>query len=197
MHLLPDRLNPRTVRQPPDDNARVPFTRKAFYDLAAETRDIALELARHDQHRVNLDRCYAFNAWLPTVKQYDLLAPRLDDLTPARPVTRRQVIIIGIVVGIFLLLLVPEKVGLVSNRVILWAYTLSLIFFFFVPERYYGSTIEHLEGKTLRVVVELEELLMTNQFGFSEAAFFQVKENLAEASRELRQQLDLAHRKWR
>jgi len=197
MHLLPDRLNSRKLRPSPDDNARTPLTRKVFYDLAAETRDIALELARHDQHRVNLDRCYAFNAWLPKVKRYDLLAPRLDDLTPARPVTRRQVIIIGVVLGIFLLLLVPEKVGPVSNRVIAWAYTFSLIFFYFVPERYYGSTVEHLEGKTLRVVVELENLLLTNQFGFSEAAFFQVKENLSTARRELRQQLDLAHRKWK
>ena len=192
MHLLPDRINPRKFSQRSD--ARVPLTRKAFYDLAAECREIALELARHDQHRVNLDQCHAFNNWLPKVKRYDLLAPRVRNLSLARPVTRRQIIIIGIVAGIFLFLLCPDQVGPVSRRVILYAYVLSLIFFYFIPERYYGTTVELLEGKTLRVVDELEALLLSGQVDFSKAAFFQIKENLAEARRELRQQLDLAHR---
>ena len=50
---------------------------------------------------------------------------------------------------------------------------------------------------TLRVVDELERILLEGDTGFTPAAFFQVKENLTEARRELRQQIDLAHRRWR
>ena len=174
----------------------VPLTRKAFYDLAADTRRMATDLARYDQHRVDLDQCRLFNAWLPTVKRYDRLTERLTDLAPARPVSRRQVLMVGAAAGLALFLFIPLQVGPISNRTIVYAYALSLILLFFIPERFYGTTVEMLEGKLLRVVETMEDLLLHGDLGFSEAAFFRVKANLVEAKRELRQQLDLAHRSW-
>ena len=51
-----------------------PLTRKAFYDLTAYCRTYAAELARHDQHRVNLKQCHRFNSWLAELKTYDKLS---------------------------------------------------------------------------------------------------------------------------
>jgi hypothetical protein len=186
------RQRPLRLRSEPT----VPLTRKAFYQLTAETRQMAADLACYDQHRVDLDQCRLFNAWLPKVKRYDRLAERLVDLPPARPISRRQVLMVGAAAGLALLLFIPLQVGPVSGRVIVWAYTLSLVCFFFIPERFYGTTVELLEGKLLRIVETMEDLLLHGELGFSEAAFFRVKANLTEAKRELRQQLDLAHRPW-
>jgi hypothetical protein len=44
-----------------------------------------------------------------------------------------------------------------------------------------------------RVVETLEKILLSQEMQFSEAAFFQVKENLQIAHEELRQQIHLAH----
>ena len=184
----------RPWRSPPEST--VPLTRKALYDLAADTRRMATDLARYDQHRVDLDQCRLFNAWLPKVKRYDRLAERLADLAPARPISRLQVLVVGAAAGLALLIFIPLQVGRVSGRTIVYAYALSLILFFFIPERFYGTTVELLEGKLLRIVETMEDLLLHGELGFSEAAFFRVKANLIEAKRELRQQLDLAHRPW-
>ena len=54
-----------------------------------------------------------------------------------------------------------------------------------------------IEGKVLRIVEMLEAILQKGDLGFTEAAYFQAKENLQAARTELRQQIDLAHRKWR
>ena len=72
-----------------------------------------------------------------------------------------------------------------------------LIVAFFVPERLYGTTIELLEGKVLRVVDALEHVLQSEELGFTEAVYFHVKEDLQASKQELRQQIDLAHRRWR
>ncbi|MCC6457318.1 MAG: hypothetical protein IT328_20355, partial [Caldilineaceae bacterium] len=42
----------------------------------------------------------------------------------------------------------------------------------------------------------LEQMLQADELGFSEAAYFRVKENLESARRDLREQIDLAHRRW-
>ena len=49
-------------------------------------------------------------------------------------------------------------------------------------------------GKVLRIVDTLLDLLNGGAMDFSEAAFFQARENLLAAHEELRQQIDLAHR---
>src|SRR5690606_8308781 len=61
----------------------IPLTRKEFFDLAEECRAYAVELAHHDQARVNLHHCYRFNAWLARVKSYEQLGPALATLGPA------------------------------------------------------------------------------------------------------------------
>jgi hypothetical protein len=69
----------------------------------------------------------------------------------------------------------------------------TLVLLFFLPESLYGTTVELLEGKVLRIVEILEDLLFSQKMGLTEAVFFQVKENLESARHELRQQIHLAH----
>ena len=64
------------------------LTRKEFYQLAIECREWALDLARHDQHRVVPAQCHAFNRWLQKLKGYERLEDGAGRLTFARPITR-------------------------------------------------------------------------------------------------------------
>ena len=173
-----------------------PLTRPDFYRVAAECRHRATELARFDQSRVNLQQCHDFNQWRQELRGYDRLAPTMAEIKAARPIARHQLMIIGAVIGVIALFGLPSVVSRGMATGLLYAYLIVLVMFFFVPEGLYGSTVEHLEGKTLRVVDELERILLEGDMGFTPAAFFQVKENLTEARRELRQQIDLAHRRW-
>lgn len=175
-----------------------PLTRKEFYELAAHCRAYARELAKHDQNRVSLKHCYEFNQWLPSVKSYDLLAPHLVTLRPARPIARWQVLILGAVAGLIGFLLLSRQLSQATSSLIFYGFLFSLLMVaFFVPERLYGTTIELLEGKVLRVVDALERVLQSEELGFTEAAYFHVKEDLQASRQELRQQIDLAHRRWR
>lgn len=174
----------------------IPLTRREFYRLAEHCCDYAVELAHYDQHRVNLQQCHKFNAWLPELKSYNLLEPRLRVIAPAWPVARWQILTLVFVCGLLLLLALP-RVYISSPRALFSVEFLLLVVLYFLPERLYGTTIELIEGKVLRVVEALESLLLNNDMNFTEAAFFQVKENLEKARNELRQQIDLAHRPWR
>jgi hypothetical protein len=174
----------------------LPLTRKELYDLAARCRSYAQELARHEQTRVNLRHCHEFNSWLAKVKRYDLLARPLAALQPARPIARWQIMVLASVVGIILLFALPGRVERGFVSIFTSGYFVSLILLYFVPERLYGTTIELLEAKVLRVVDVLDELLQTKELGLTEAAYFRVKENLEAARRELREQIDLAHRRF-
>ncbi|RIK33796.1 MAG: hypothetical protein DCC57_24795 [Chloroflexi bacterium] len=173
-----------------------PLTRKAFFDLAQECRDYAAELARHEQSRVSLKHCHDFNAWLGRVKCYERLGPALATLTPARPVSRLQVMVLAGVLGLILLMALPGRVERGLGSVFSYGYLFSLLMLYFVPERLYGTTIELLEAKVLRVVDVLDQIHHAEELGFTEAAYFRVKENLETARRELREQIDLAHRRW-
>jgi hypothetical protein len=164
--------------------------------LAARCRSYAQELARHEQTRVNLQHCHEFNRWLAQVKSYDLLARPLASLQPARPIARWQLMVLAGVLGVILLLVLPGRVERMLSSAITYGYFLSLILFYFVPERLYGTTIELLEAKVLRVVDVLDELLHTTELGLTEAVYFRVKENLETARQELREQIDLAHRRF-
>lgn len=175
-----------------------PLTRKEFYELAEKCREYAQELARYDQNRVSLKHCNEFNQWLPTVKSYDLLKPHLRTLRPARPIARWQVLIVATLVGLIVFLLLGPRLGQAGGSLFLYGLMFALLLFaFFIPERLYGTTIEMLEGKVLRIVDALDHILQSGELGFSEAAFFRVKEDLEVSRRELRQQIDLAHRRWR
>lgn len=170
------------------------LTRHEFYKLTERCRDYAAELALCDQTRVNLQQCHQFNQWLPQLKAYDRLAHPLQALKPARPIARWQLLIIAVVLGIILFNLMPLATTRLGRNSFFSAYALLLFLFYFVPERFYGTTVELIEGKVLRIVDVMEELLMHGELGFTEAAFFQAKTNLELARRELRQQIDLAHR---
>ena len=174
----------------------IPLTRKELYDLAAHCRTYAQELARHDQTRVNLKHCHEFNSWLARLKSYDRLARPLATLQPARPVARWQVMVLAGVVGLILMLVLPGRVDRALSTAIIYSLLLMIIIFYFVPERLYGTTIELIEAKVLRVVDTLEELLQDAELGMTEAAYFRVKEILEAARHELRQQIDLAHRRF-
>jgi hypothetical protein len=171
-----------------------PLTRREFYQLAERCHAYALELAHYDQARVNLKQCHEFNRWLAEIKLYDLLKAPLRVLKPARPIARWQFLIIGLVLGLIIFVALSERTTRAWTTVFLYSYSFLLILFYFLPERFYGTTTELLEGKLLRVVDILDGLLAENKLDFTEAAFFQTKGNLEAARRELRQQIDLAHR---
>jgi hypothetical protein len=170
------------------------LTRKEFYELAQISHERALELARYDQSRVNLEQCRQFNQWLPQIKSYDQLAPSLRTLKPARPITRWHVMAGGALVWFFLMVAVSNRLAQAGGPAFSYGLGIVLLVLYFVPERFYGTTVELLEGKMLRIVDALENLLLSGEMGFTEAAFFQARENLRAARKELRQQIDLAHR---
>ena len=170
------------------------LTRKAFHDLAVECRDLAQELARHEQDQVDVILCRRFNEWLPRLLAYDPLRSALPTLTPARPLTRNMLFAAVTLTSVILALVFREPLGRLFLFAIVSAVTLTAITLFLVPVRLYGTTVALIEGKVLRVVNVLEAMLMAGEMGFTEAAFFVVKENLTTARSELRQQIHLAQR---
>lgn len=174
----------------------IPLTRPAFYRIAQECNTLAVELARYDQHRVRLKQCHTFNEWLLQLKAYTVLGPQIAKVLPARPIARWQLLVIGGCIGLIALLGLPSLLTQPLLTIVGYGYLMSLLILFFIPERFYGSTTELLEAKTLRIVETLEAILLSGQMEFSEAVYFQVKEQLAAAKHELRQQIDLAHRRF-
>lgn len=170
------------------------LTRKEFYDIAQQCREQALDLARHDQSRVSVAHCRDFNRWLRGLKEYQELAGPLQDLTPARPITRWHMMGISLALWFLLQFFLLRGLGEMGAQILGFGLVLLVLLLVFLPESLYGTTVELLEAKLLRVVETLEGLLFSGEMGFSEAVFFQVKENLRAAREELRQQIDLAHR---
>lgn len=179
-------------RSPP--SAPRHLDRKAFFDLAAECRTYAAELANFDQDRVNLKECHRFNVWLADLRHYDRLASRVAAISTARPVARWQIVTLLFVVWGILALALPGMVSQQWAMVLLGGWLFTVVAAFFIPESLYGTTTELLEAKVLRVVNILLEMLDSGVLEFTEAAFFRTKENLLAAKAELRQQIDLAHR---
>jgi len=169
------------------------LTRKEFYQLAIECREWALELARHDQHRVSPAQCHAFNLWLEKLKRYERLHSSVGQLRAARPITRWHLMGAMSLLWLVVVLVFGQKMGITSQRALGFVLTSALILLYFLPERVYGTTIELLEGKVLLVVETLERILQSQEMQFTEAAYFQVKENLSAARQELRQQIKLVH----
>ncbi len=183
-------------RKPAPQSPRLtPLTRKEFYDLAESCRSYAVELADHNPSRVDLSQCHKFNAWLAKVKGYDLLAEPLRHLTAARPVARWQVFVLAFAIWLVMAIALPGRVDRTTTMVVLNSAVFVLFGLFLIPESFYGTTVEMIEGRVLRVVLTLEEILQANSLQLSEAAYFRSKEILAQAHLELRQQIDLAHRK--
>lgn len=180
----------------PPPKPTTPLTRREFYRIAQECSARAIELARYDQHRVRLDFCHDFNEWLYSLKAFTGLNPLIASITPARPIARWQILVAGGLIGILAFFFLFARMGQPWGSIFSYAYVIALLILFFLPERLYGSTVEMLEAKTLRIVESLESILLSGQMDFSEAAYFQVKDDLALARKELRQQIDLAHRRF-
>ncbi len=181
----------------PDAARFLPFTPRAFYDLAADCRTYASELARHDPHRVVLPQCHAWNDWLRSLRRYDRLEPRLRGIGRARPVARWQVATLTLLLWLILSLVLAGRGRTLGSALLLNSMVLLFITYYMVPERLYGTTIEEIEGKLLRVVQTLEEMLLRGEIALTEAAYFKAREHLEHARRELREQIDLAHRNQR
>ncbi len=169
------------------------LTRKEFYELADQCRERALELARFDQNRVNRQQCRQFNSWLAKLKTYDQLAPSLQDVSAARPITRYDLMIGAFLLWLVSLLFLREQLGIAGTRILAFSMWGLVILLYFLPESLYATTVELLEAKVLRVVETLETLLVSQEMEVTEAVFFKIKENLNTARRELRQQIHLAH----
>lgn len=174
-----------------------PLTRKEFYDLAFELREYANDLAGHEPRRVVLKECHRFNGWLQKVRSYQQLAPLLQDVKGARPIARWQVMTLYVVIWGFVYLWSIGRVEGMAQVLLLNGMAVGLISLYFIPEGLYGTTIEHIEGKVLRVVQAMEGMLARDEVNFTEAAYFKARDALKNAHYELRQQLDLAHRDWR
>jgi len=160
-------------------------------------RDYAQELAAYDPQRVNLQQCHKFNQWFAEVKGYPELATALREVRGARPVARWQVMTLAVVVALIVWAALAPRLGRGVSPFFFSSYPFLFVLLYFMPERFYGTTVEMLEGKVLRVVDALDRLLQQGNLQFTEAAFFQAKANLDAARAELRQQIDLAHRRWR
>jgi hypothetical protein len=171
-----------------------PISRKEFYDLAFQLRDYAGELASRDPRRVVLKECHRFNGWLNNLRQHQTFASLLADVKHARPVARWQVMTLYAVIWGIVYLWSIGRVEGVAQLVLINGMAIGFISFFFIPEGVYGTTIEEIEGRVLRVVQTLETMLARDEVQFTEAAYFKVREALKQAHYELREQLDLAHR---
>ncbi len=174
---------------------RIPLTSKAFYDLVGQCEKLALELTRLDPTQVNLEFCHRFNNWLPTLQRYDQLNRRILRLRPARPIARWQLMTLIGVVWMFLALGLPGRVERLTYNMLLFSGVMAMLALYWLPQHLYGTTVELLEGKVLLVVESLLAMLQQGEIPLTEAAFFRAKETLETTQHELRQQIDLAHRR--
>ena len=172
------------------------LTRKQFYDLAHECRDYALRLANYDQDSVNRGLCKEWNAFLPRMRAYDSLRPRLAQLQPARGITRAIVLVSTLLAYFFIVLVVVRLIPRSASPLLLGISALLVLAVAMIPPAIYGTSVEAIEGRVLVVVEALEGLLDQQQF--TEAAYFEVRDTLRQAAAELRQQVSLNRRTgWR
>ncbi len=169
------------------------LTRNEFFKLSQECRDYARRLALHDQQRVERPLCLECNQFLARVQAYDLLQGRLKDVRPARLITRGLVLSVFLIASFLLAVVVLPSV----SRAVLTGYSVAwpllALGILIVPPTFYGTSVEQIEGKVLRVVEALQAILEKNELGVTEAVFFSIKEMLEEAHNELYQQVSLAH----
>ncbi|MEA3335502.1 MAG: hypothetical protein U9R25_06290 [Chloroflexota bacterium] len=166
------------------------LTRNEYYKLAHECRDYALRLANFDQNLVDRALCLEFNAFLKRVRRYDRLHQPLEGIRPARPITRRMVLSVVIIAWVLVILLGASIFGrfaLLANSTIFTLVIALLV----VPPPIYGTSVEAIEGRLFFVVQTMQTMLESGEMAFSEAAYFNVRDVLREASDELRQQVYL------
>jgi hypothetical protein len=169
------------------------LTRSEFYKLSQACRDYARRLALHDQQKVDRQLCLECNQFLAKLQAYDALQGPLRAIRPARLLTRGLVMTIFFVASFLVALLILPALsrGAVTFYSIAWP--LLALGILLVPPSLYGTSVEQIEGKVLRVVEALQAILEKNELGVTEAVFFSIKEMLEEAHNELYQQVSLAH----
>lgn len=175
----------------------VPLTRAEFYKLAQRCHAFSARLATRDHDVVDPEMCAEFNAFLKQAQRYDRLAGALASLRPARPITRQMVL--GVTLALWLLTLFFGGLVLAPTAWILvlsWSST-AILLVLLIPQSTYGTTVEQIEGRVLAVVEALQQLLAGGEMGFTEAAFFQVRDLLQETAADLRQQTLSRSPGWR
>lgn len=172
------------------------LTRNEFYKLAHECRDYALRLATFDQDTVQRQVCAEYNLFLQRVRTYDKLREPLAVLKPARPITRAMVLVVVLAVWLFFSLCGVRLWGSIA-LLGLGLSTTMIFLVFLIPAGAFGTTVAEVEGRVLVVVETLQHILANNEMGFTEAAFFAVRDVLQQAADELRQQVYLARAEMR
>lgn len=167
------------------------LTRKEFYKLAHECRDYAMRLATHDQDAVERGLCREFNQFRAHVASFDQLTGIAAQLEPARPITRWLVLTATAGVWLILVLVATQLGASMPAGLLLGLSTLLVFTAAMIPPRVYGTSVEAIEGRVLLVVEALQRMLLKQDLGFSEAAFYEVRDVLREANAELRQQVYL------
>ena len=137
--------------------------------------------------------CHRYNDWLSTLRSYEMLTRRIV-LRTARPIARWQLIALGAVIWFFLNIALPNRLDRIYSSAFVSSWLLGLIILYFIPQQFYGTTVELLEAQLLLLVDALLELSRNGEVQLTEAVYFRVKEILESTRHELRQQLDLAHR---
>jgi hypothetical protein len=170
------------------------LTRNEFYKLAHECRDYALRLANNDQDVVSRDLCREFNAFLERVRTYDRLEQPLKGLKKARGLTRNMMLGGTMLVWFLASVLFAQVIGQGLVQIFTSGAIMVIIAIAIVPPGSYGTSVEAIEGRVLVVVQALQKCLESGEMGFSEAAFFVVRDVLREAAAELRQQVYLSRR---
>lgn len=166
----------------------VPLTRPLFYKLARRCRDFSAKLATRDHDVVDPEMCAEFNALLKEVQGYDRLAGPLASLRPARPITRQMVLGVTLVLWLLTLFFGGLVLAPIPWIVVLsWSST-AILLVLLIPQGVYGTTVVQIEGRVLAVVEAMQRLLASGEMGFTEAAFFQLRDLLEETAADLRLQ---------
>ena len=170
------------------------LTRNQFYKLAHECRDYALHLANNDQDLVSRDLCREFNAFLERVRSFDRLEQPLNGLKRARGLTRNMVLGGTMLVWFLTSVLFARVLGQGLVQIFTGGAIMAIIALAMIPPGSYGTSVEAIEGRVLVVVQTLQKILESGEMGFTEAAYFVVRDVLREAADELRQQVYLSRR---
>ena len=174
------------------------LTRKEFYQLAGECRDYAMRLANYDPNAVNGTLCREFNLFRDRMLGYDQLHDTVLRLKPARPLTRGLVMAVVLAIWLLIVVITLRLLTQISGMLTLSLTLVVMLGSFIVPPALYGTSVEAIEGRVLAVVDRMLEMLEAGDLGFTEAAFFQVRDMLREANSELRQQVYLNRKQsWR
>lgn len=157
-----------------------------------------MRLANHDQDLVSRELCREFNLFLDRVRGYDRLQEPLTGLRRARGLTRGMMLGAALFLWLLISMVIGRYVGQGQLLMLLTGAFMLILMLLLIPASVYGTSVEAIEGRLLVVVQSLQAMLEDGEMGFSEAAYFVVRDVLREAGDELRQQVYLNRvARWR